>query len=136
MTACHTLRKDVGGFMHVHGNVTSHQPESSHPNNKISSGEKLPCQNMIAEQRNEVPRVLPMKSKTNNVEKLNFDKSVQRLEWNEWAASVSRRLNEILEEIDSQNWHVSVTHVEHVKSYAPRVDHVVADIQCRPIRAS
>ncbi len=29
-------------------------------------------------------------------------------------------------------WSVSVEHIEHVKSYAPHVYHVVIDIECRP----
>ena len=136
MTACQALRKDVGGFMHIHGNVTGCQPKPSYPNNENSDGKKLPSQNLISERGNEMPRVLPRKSKANNMERLNFDKTLQRLEWNEWATLVSVRMKEILEEIDSQKWNVSVIHVEHIKSYAPHVDHIVADIQCRPTRAS
>ncbi|KAF0708775.1 hypothetical protein AaE_013095 [Aphanomyces astaci] len=30
-------------------------------------------------------------------------------------------------------WHVECPHVERVKSYAPKVLHVVADIHCRPL---
>lgn len=31
-----------------------------------------------------------------------------------------------------QRWSVCVRHIEFVKSYAPRIDHVVFDVECRP----
>ena len=32
------------------------------------------------------------------------------------------------------DWSVCLRHIELVKSYAPHVDHVVFDVECRPIR--
>jgi len=53
-------------------------------------------------------------------------------EWAAWADSACDSLRRILGDMLRRDWSVSVLHIEHVKSYAPHVDHVVADIQCRP----
>ena len=58
-----------------------------------------------------------------------------RKQWWTWADDVAHRIRCILEEMhDGKQWNVDVVHVEHVKSYAPHVDHLVADIRCGPIR--
>jgi hypothetical protein len=40
--------------------------------------------------------------------------------------------------LDSKNiiWKVTTDHIEHVKSYGPRVDHLVLDVVCIPIAKS
>ncbi|XP_072017551.1 LOW QUALITY PROTEIN: tRNA wybutosine-synthesizing protein 2 homolog [Amphiura filiformis] len=56
-----------------------------------------------------------------------------RTQWNHWAKYVGKVIQRILTEMhDGKDWSVCVIHVEHVKSYAPRVDHIVADLECRP----
>lgn len=64
---------------------------------------------------------------------LKYPKSRKMKEvWLEWASAVCRTLERYLMELHNRRWSASVTHVEHVKSYAPHVDHVVADIRCTP----
>ncbi|XP_038052682.1 tRNA wybutosine-synthesizing protein 2 homolog [Patiria miniata] len=53
--------------------------------------------------------------------------------WRSWAQSTARKIQELLAEIQGGRWTTEVTHVEHVKSYAPHVDHIVADIRCLPL---
>ncbi len=56
-----------------------------------------------------------------------------KVEWREWAKYARSRIESLLNErTESTSWTVSVEHIEHVKSYGPRVDHLVLDILCRP----
>ena len=55
-----------------------------------------------------------------------------RDEWRSWADSICRAMEKNLMELHDCRWSARVLHVEHVKSYAPHVDHVVADIRCSP----
>ena len=45
--------------------------------------------------------------------------------------SLARHLREL--HGDGQQWQVDIRHVEYVKSYAPQVDHLVYDMECRPV---
>ena len=71
------LRKDRGGWLHVHGNC----PES---------------------------------------------------ELDAWAESVRAAIESLCCTEHGAGWTAQVQHVEKVKWYAPRVRHVVADVECRP----
>lgn len=56
-------------------------------------------------------------------------------EWLEWAKYAQDRIRELLESRqDGKNkkWNVSIEHIEYVKSYGPRVDHLVLDLLCKP----
>lgn len=53
--------------------------------------------------------------------------------WLRWADGICIRIKDFLDSFDdTQIWTVSVTHIERVKSYAPKIDHLVADIYCTP----
>ena len=52
--------------------------------------------------------------------------------WCKWAVAVCRTLESHLCGMQRCDWSAVVRHIEHVKSYAPHVDHVIADIECRP----
>ena len=45
---------------------------------------------------------------------------------------IAERLKALLEEAHGDEWNVIVKHVEKVKSYAPRVYHLVYDLRCFP----
>ena len=58
--------------------------------------------------------------------------------WERWAAYVAGRVRQLLPmenplPREGSSWRVVVGHIEHVKSYAPHVDHIVVDVECRPI---
>ena len=65
--------------------------------------------------------------------------SLKRAVWHKWVSYVARRVQSLLAVENplhpGREWSVCVQHVEHVKSYAPHVDHLVADIECRPVVA-
>ena len=54
-----------------------------------------------------------------------------------WASEMARTMQTLLAQHNTAGarvaWTVDVHHVETVKSYAPRIYHVVADIHCRPL---
>ena len=54
-------------------------------------------------------------------------------EWETWAVDATDRIVKILREVKCNEWNVKIVHLEHVKSYAPRVDHLVLDLHCTPI---
>lgn len=53
-------------------------------------------------------------------------------EWELWTNYAASTIEQILLRLKSCKWKVAVLHLEHVKSYAPHVDHVVLDVECRP----
>lgn len=59
-------------------------------------------------------------------------KSKIKEEWIEWSLYAKNKICSLLNEINKSNWSVTVDHVEYVKSYAPRVDHIVLDLKCIP----
>jgi len=55
-----------------------------------------------------------------------------KMEWVDWSSQVCQKLEEMLRLQTSKQWQATVIHIEHVKSYAPHIDHIVADICCTP----
>lgn len=145
--ACAALRSNKGGWLHVHGNVTSGLTDGEKTANDrsvsalsllgtsfISSEAENPstasslstlhcsevserCDHFLLE-KNEMP---------------SCNKKV-KAEWLDWAKYVAQTLLQHLKKShDNQNWSVHIRHIEHVKSYAPHIDHVVLDVECCPI---
>jgi len=57
-----------------------------------------------------------------------------RVEWKDWGEATRLKIKELVEErCDGSEWKISVERIEYVKSYGPRVDHLVLDLQCRPV---
>lgn len=57
--------------------------------------------------------------------------------WSRWSEDVAASMKVLLDSLNPCNggreWSVAVRHIEHVKSYGPHIDHIVADIECRPL---
>jgi tRNA wybutosine-synthesizing protein 2 len=107
-TACKSLRLNSGGYLHIHGNVDIHGHEK---NNSLL---------------------------TSNQQQL-------KSEWIDWALYAQEEIKRLLNLRDekytqinnmifhNQNrWLVTIEHIEYVKSYGPRVDHLVIDLKCKP----
>ena len=61
------------------------------------------------------------------------EKQKPKPDWLEWADYARTQIETILNERDVDvKWLTSVSHVEYVKSYGPRVDHLVLDVECKP----
>ncbi|XP_073406025.1 tRNA wybutosine-synthesizing protein 2 homolog [Dendrobates tinctorius] len=57
----------------------------------------------------------------------------QRIFWRKWAEATEIKIRALLQEIHSTAWQTRIVRIKKVKSYAPRVDHVVLDLDCRPL---
>ena len=53
--------------------------------------------------------------------------------WLHWCEKVSPVIQQLLREVHGGVWQTRILHVEHVKSYAPHVDHIVLDLKCLPV---
>lgn len=101
-TACLALRRESGGILHVHHNIRS---ESS---------------DIPASFEDELPTFM---SRAWTVPK--------RREWEEWAVRTGERLHNIMSEKVpcDRGWRVELLEIVRVKSYAPKVDHLVLDVR-------
>ena len=64
---------------------------------------------------------------------LSCNKKIKQ-EWLDWANYVTQNMvQQLRKSHDNQEWNVQIRHIEHVKSYAPHIDHVVLDVECRPL---
>ena len=140
--ACAALRSDKGGWLHVHGNVTSGLTHTKRTLSTLSSPETSFLSN-IAEKSN-VSSSQPTMHCSESFERGDhslFEKNEMpscnknvKAEWLDWGVYVAQTLLQHLKKShDNQNWNVQVRHIQHVKSYAPHIDHVVLDVECRPV---
>lgn len=53
-------------------------------------------------------------------------------DWEVWTNFAISTFEELFFKFKKRKWTVKFLHLEHVKSYAPHVDHVVLDLDCRP----
>ncbi|XP_035224530.1 tRNA wybutosine-synthesizing protein 2 homolog [Stegodyphus dumicola] len=53
-------------------------------------------------------------------------------EWVKWSESVCSTFQNIFLDIYETDWNVKVLNITRIKSYAPHIDHLVADIKCTP----
>jgi tRNA G37 N-methylase Trm5 len=70
-----------------------------------------------------------------DVGKMDKDNNDHKPEWLEWAKYAQHKIKELLESRNDGNnikWSASIEHIEYVKSYGPRVDHLVLDLLCKP----
>uniref|UniRef100_A0A3Q2XIN5 tRNA wybutosine-synthesizing protein 2 homolog n=1 Tax=Hippocampus comes TaxID=109280 RepID=A0A3Q2XIN5_HIPCM len=59
-------------------------------------------------------------------------KRADREAWQAWADAAANRIACLLKKLTATTWTTNIQHIEHVKSYAPHVHHVVLDLECRP----
>ncbi|XP_053931901.1 tRNA wybutosine-synthesizing protein 2 homolog isoform X1 [Cuculus canorus] len=106
--ACHVLKKDTGGILHIHHNVETPVQRAE------GAGFDGEAQNPMGDSVKEAveARIRP--------------------EWHRWAEATSARIRGLLAELHGQQWHTNILHIEPVKSYAPHVHHIVLDLECRP----
>lgn len=101
--ACRLLKRATGGILHIHHNVTT--PLHHKP---------------------------PEHTSAIGVDK---DSSIQRdmQVWTAWASDAARRICTLLLYITGSEWKTNIKHIEHVKTYAPHISHVVLDLECKPL---
>ncbi|KAG7465062.1 hypothetical protein MATL_G00172190 [Megalops atlanticus] len=116
--ACRVLKQGTGGVLHIHQNVTAPtnptDPEGGPA--PLTTGTSRPAQG----QGTGVRVGSSQKS------------SAEREAWREWAEDTAGRIASLLRDVSGKPWRTSIQHIEHVKSYAPHVHHLVLDLECRP----
>lgn len=141
-TACAALKKCSGGFLHIHGNVETRKttPKSccncEHSENKEYSNNRTENDTFSLKDRNLTNSTETCSNK--NLKSSDHSKKTQqnlaKAIWRDWSLGVSSKIRVILERLHApHNWQTNVLHIEHVKSYAPHIDHLVVDIECRPV---
>lgn len=56
-----------------------------------------------------------------------------KVSWINWSNYTRDKIENILQSLYANKWKVCVEHVEFVKTYAPKIDHMVLDLKCEPI---
>ncbi|KAL6480126.1 hypothetical protein MHYP_G00111590 [Metynnis hypsauchen] len=115
LVACRLLRKDVGGTLHIHHNITT------------------PFHRRELEECSDSQRAASVdddKRAENGSLKILSDREV----WNAWAKDTASHIGTLLRGITGDDWRTNVKHIEHVKSYAPHINHIVLDLECKPIK--
>lgn len=107
--ACDALNVVRGGWLHIHGNVTTNT-------------ELVAAQDATSDSWQHFERYSHLLSL----------KRLQCVSVTNWMGYVVEQVLALLEKSSSTAWIVQVQHVEHVKSYAPHVSHLVLDLECRP----
>lgn len=100
--ACRLLKRATGGILHIHQNVTSPLPD-----------------------RAAIPAIDDATQRVSG-------KTADREVWQAWADDTANRITSLLKDITGALWITNIKHIEHVKSYAPHVHHIVLDLECRP----
>ena len=113
LAACDALNKTTGGWLHIHGNVTT------------NTSERAATQDTTTDCWQQFERYYHVLSL----------KCIQCVSVTDWISYVVEQVLKFLEKAScalSRAWVVEVRHVEHVKSYAPHISHLVLDLECRP----
>lgn len=138
-TAVEALNGNFGGVLHIHGNVRREKPKKASrihalPNNLLVQSDT--CEN--SEKSDIDPSLTNFVVYPEN-EKLIFDtypnvSDCKYSEWKSWASETARKIGCFLIKKDECcRWKLTLIHLEHVKAFAPFVDHLVLDLQCTPI---
>ncbi|XP_051878414.1 tRNA wybutosine-synthesizing protein 2 homolog isoform X2 [Pristis pectinata] len=158
--ACQLLKEDRGGILHIHNNVSLYPEKrdalfNRKTNNACSSKEQqqkltgtVPAgsnsettvpeityafQRCTTEENTLGSRWKDNRPKVKSNCGTYYEKKlVTYPEWQPWAESVALRIRNILEAHHKRPWSTNILHIEYVKSYAPHIDHVVLDLECRP----
>ncbi|XP_030622557.1 tRNA wybutosine-synthesizing protein 2 homolog [Chanos chanos] len=114
--ACQLLRKDTGGVLHIHENVTSVSCTADQKNHSVT----------------ELQRNTTLEYEQDG-ENLNESTMSDMDAWKAWAGETANRIAALLKDITGDQWRTNIQHIEHVKSYAPHINHIVLDLECRPL---
>ena len=153
-TACQALNQKQGGWLHVHENVDAGANSNRDRsrcicNDSLNVGANLnwngsgcTCNDnhsVGANPNRNGSRCICCCDEECVVNKTFKGKRLsdrKRTVWCEFAKAMITKLKSYFSlTSSSSDWLVTLRHIELVKSYAPHVDHVVFDVECRPIRS-
>ncbi|XP_075226181.1 tRNA wybutosine-synthesizing protein 2 homolog [Lycorma delicatula] len=140
--ACRAL-KLCGGMLHLHENVTSKFRIELKESNMSEICQI--CENcLICLEMNSFSVALPV-SISFGTTVMSLDNTVcsvykgpqislwKKYEWLCWAVHTVHTISEILLKQHDTPWKVTTKGLNYVKSYAPHIDHLVLDLECRPV---
>lgn len=103
--ACRALKRASGGILHIHGNVSRRDTIDESP--ARNTQEVIRSENFTAKYR----------------------------EWETWAEDTAREILQYVTKAHGEcQWQVVILFLTRVKSFAPKVDHLVLDLKCQPIK--
>lgn len=120
--ACQVLRQDAGGILHIHQNVDSFPGKNLQPHGSSRTENSYPQK--ITTNKGENGATRDFRGKVPS--------SATKLEWQRWAESAETQIATLLQQVHGKPWKTQILHIQLVKSYAPHVDHIVLDLECRP----
>lgn len=144
--ACRALKSNSGGILHLHENVTSKFRIELKDSN-ISEICQI-CENCLTLlEMNSTSIALPVSiSFEATVMSLNSTDCIvskgsqncfwKKYEWLYWAVHTVHTVSEILLKLHGKQWRVMTKGLHYVKSYAPHIDHLVLDLECRPAESN
>ncbi|XP_062379926.1 tRNA wybutosine-synthesizing protein 2 homolog [Sardina pilchardus] len=118
--ACRLLRRDTGGVLHIHQNVSSAVPSTD-----ARLQPALPAADGHITTEGE--------DKTQVSLNASLGSHRDREAWRTWAEDTATRFAELLRDLTGQVWRTHIMHIECVKSYAPHIHHIVLDLKCTPL---
>ncbi|XP_077023721.1 tRNA wybutosine-synthesizing protein 2 homolog [Tamandua tetradactyla] len=126
LIACQVLRQDTGGILHIHQNV------ESFPGKNL----QLPGSSVMEEKEHGPYPVQIItnqwKNETTGDSGRTMLATAAKPEWRRWAESAETCIATLLQRMYRNPWKTQILHIQPVKSYAPHVDHIVLDLECRP----
>ncbi|XP_066505047.1 tRNA wybutosine-synthesizing protein 2 homolog [Hoplias malabaricus] len=112
--ACRLLKRETGGILHIHQNITTPVPHQEL--HKFSDSQSTDVVD------------------SKEAEKASLKNPRDRVVWYCWAKNTAKSIESLLQEITKKTWATNIKHIEHVKSYAPHINHIVLDLECKPIK--
>ncbi|XP_075752859.1 tRNA wybutosine-synthesizing protein 2 homolog isoform X2 [Pelodiscus sinensis] len=133
--ACQLLRKGTGGILHIHQNVESFPAKALHLHSGHLEEQQLQqCPEQAFSNRQEDQRNCRNPKDADRTDSgRETPAAMARAEWQRWAETTGARIRILLQQLHGKPWRTNILHIEPVKSYAPHVDHVVLDLECRPL---
>ncbi|XP_005889665.3 tRNA wybutosine-synthesizing protein 2 homolog [Bos mutus] len=122
--ACRVLKQDAGGILHIHQNVESFPGKTLQPPGSSEMEEHWPSPHQIISNQLNNGATSDSRRKTLSV--------ATKPEWQRWAKAAETRIATLLHQVHGKRWKTQILHIQPVKSYAPHVDHIVLDLECRP----
>lgn len=123
--ACQVLRKDAGGILHIHQNVESFPGKNLQP----------PGSSEMEKEHWPYPQQIMTNHGGNGAtrdSRRNVLSAATKPAWHRWAEFAETRIATLLQQVHGKPWKTQILHIQPVKSYAPHVDHIVLDLECRP----
>ncbi|XP_005627979.1 tRNA wybutosine-synthesizing protein 2 homolog isoform X1 [Canis lupus baileyi] len=123
--ACQLLRRDAGGILHIHQNVESYPGKTLQP----------PGSSEMEKEHSSYPQQIVTNQWTNGAtrdSRRKMPSAATKPEWQRWAESAETCIATLLQQVHGKPWKTQILHIQPVKSYAPHVDHIVLDLECRP----